>query len=99
MSNFQNTAGMIAKKYNLDAPAMARFVDLVSEIGELGKELLLGSGYGNEEQQITDNTKEEMGDVAFALALLANALSLDLDECFAASVAKYEKRWAKNGQK
>ena len=98
MDNFQNVAVALARDYDFVAPVMARYADLVSEIGELGKELLLGSNYDAAELQITNNTAEEVGDVIFALALLVNSLNLNLDECFDAAISKYKSRW-KNGQK
>jgi len=94
MTDFQRAAAALAHEYGLYAPVMARYADLVSEVGELGKELLLGSNYGAKELKITDNTIEEIGDVVFALSLLANSLDLDLGECFAVALEKYKQRFA-----
>jgi len=98
MEDYQHTAAKLAGEYGLDASIMARYADLVSEIGELGKELLLGSNYGKEEPHITGGTAKEMGDVLFSLALLANSLNLDLGKCFAAAVEKYRKRFQATGK-
>jgi len=98
MKKFQHDASNFARKYGLDAPVMARYVDLVSEVGELGKELLLGSGYGKEELKITDDTAKEMGDVVFSLTMLANELDLDLEECFVVAMEKYKERFEQTGQ-
>ena len=98
MENFQQTAADLAREYALDAPAMARYADLVSEIGELGKELLLGSNYGKNQMRITDNTAKEIGDVLFALALLADSLDLDMEKCFLDAVEKYKKRFEQTRQ-
>ncbi|MCL2376547.1 MAG: hypothetical protein FWC76_04025 [Defluviitaleaceae bacterium] len=98
MNNIQHEAAKLAQDYNLDAPAMARYADLASEVGELGKELLLGSKYGKEELKITDNTAKEIGDVIFALAMLANKLELDLEKCFETAMEKYRKRFEQAGE-
>ena len=98
MNNFQHEAAKLAQKYCLNANLTARYMDLVSEIGELGKELLLGSEYGNKELKITDDATKEIGDIVFALAMLANEMNLDLDECFAEAMEKYRKRFEQTGQ-
>ena len=98
MTNLQRAASDLAQEYDLNAPIMERYADLVSELGELGKELLLGSNYGTSELKITDNTAKEMGDVLFSLAMLANSLDLDLEECFSAAVGKYRERFGQTGQ-
>jgi len=98
MNKFQSEVAKLAQDYNLNIPAMARYTDLVSEVGELGKELLLGSGYGKEELKITDDTAKEMGDIVFSLAMLANELDLDLEECFAVAMEKYKERFEQTGQ-
>ena len=98
MDKIQRAAADLAQKYGLNAPAMARYTDLASEMGELGKELLLGSNYGADELKITDDTAKEMGDVLFSLAMLANSLDLDLEECFDKAIGKYQKRFGQTGQ-
>jgi len=98
MINSQQAATKLAQKCGLDAPIMARYADLVSEIGELGKELLVGSNYGASELKITENTAKEMGDVVFALVLLANSLDLDLEICLNMALEKYRNRFGQTGQ-
>jgi len=79
--NLQQTATELARKYGLNTPVMARYVDLVAEVGEIGKELLVGSDYGAKDIEATGDMVKEMGDVVFSLALLASSLDLDLEEC------------------
>ena len=98
MNKIQQAAADLAQEYSLDAPIMARYADIVSEMGELGKELLLGSNYGADELKITDGTAKELGDVLFSLAMLANSLDLDLEECFDKAMEKYKKRFEQTGQ-
>jgi len=98
MENLQSKTAELAQEYGLSAPAIARYADVVSEIGELGKELLVGSNYGAAELKITDSTAIEMGDVLFSLAMLANCLDLDMAACFEAAVEKYRARFGQAGQ-
>lgn len=98
IKNLQKTAAELSREYNLSCPIIARYTDLTSEVGELGKEILLGSNYGNDELKITDDTSKEIGDVLFSLAMLANSLNLDLEECFSDTVEKYRKRFGQTGQ-
>jgi len=98
MIDLQQATAELAQKYGLDAPIIARYTDLVSELGELGKELLVGSNYGANELEMTENTAKEMGDVVFALVLLANSLDLDLETCLNMALEKYHKRFGETGQ-
>ncbi|WP_297463379.1 MazG nucleotide pyrophosphohydrolase domain-containing protein [Thermococcus sp.] len=62
---------------------------LVEEVGELADELLKAEGIKGEGRA---NLKEELGDVAFALACIANHYGVDLLEALEESVRKYRER-------
>ena len=49
MKEIQKKVNKMIKKYNLDSSIEVKFIDLVSEIGELGKEILKGNDYGQSE--------------------------------------------------
>ena len=85
------------EKYDLDAPLEHRTLDLVSEVGEVAKEILKMSDYGKKPLEINDEIKSEMGDVLFVLAIIANQLDVSLDEALTEVLQKYEKRLAKGG--
>ena len=70
----------------------ARYLDLVSEVGELGKELLKGSDYGAHPYQHRDRTREELGDCLFALLALSSALHIDAREALEQVLEKYKHR-------
>ena len=97
MIDYQKTTKEMMQKYGSSSDIMARYADVVSELGEFGKELLLGNNYGTAPFKQTDNLALEMGDVIAALALLANVLDLNLDECFEAAMEKYRKRFEERG--
>lgn len=67
-------------------------LDLMSEVGELAKELILASNYGLKEPQFSANTELELGDCLFSLILVANALNIELEKALEKALAKYEKR-------
>ncbi len=54
-----------------------RYIDLVSEIGELGKEILKSSDYGKEDNITTQNIKVEIWDCIFSLFALCDELEID----------------------
>ena len=85
------------KKYNLESSSEIRFIDLTSEIGELGKEILKGNDYGRKEFSNTDNIESEIGDVLFSLICLANGMNISLENAISNVLKKYENRFLKNG--
>ena len=98
MTSYQRSAKEIVEKYDLIADVFPRYADLVSEVGELGKEMLKASGYGASEFIANDELALEFGDVMFSLAALANILNVDMDKAFAAAICKYQKRFEATGQ-
>ena len=99
MRDIQKRTAEMTEKYGLNSSdIMMRYADLVSEVGELGKELVLASDYGTKDLQIGEDVAMELGDVVFCLALLANAMGLDLEECFAKTAEKCERRFDERGR-
>ncbi len=83
----------VATKYNLSSDVNAKYIDLTSEVGELGKEILKGNDYGAKEFEKTENTFLEIGDVFFSLICLSNELDVDMGEALDAVLAKYARRF------
>lgn len=77
-------------------PVHARLMDIESEIGELEKEYLKSSKYGTKDFEITDDFKEEFGDVVYAILSLSNELEISAEECLNISLEKMRKRMEKN---
>lgn len=82
-------------KNNLDSPTEFRVLDLVSETGEVAKEILKMTNYGNAELKINDEVKLELGDTLYSLIVVANKLDVNLDEALNLVLQKYEKRLSK----
>lgn len=74
-----------------------RVMDLISEAGELSKEVLTGSDYGRKSFSATKGWKNELGDVLFALICIANVTSIDLEICLKKTLEKLEQRFTAKG--
>ena len=94
----QNKVDEFIKKYSLETSPEVRFIDLSSEIGELGKELLKGNDYGQDKCQKTSDLEGEMGDALFSLICLANTMDINLEKALDQVLAKYKKRFDANGK-
>lgn len=97
MDDIQEKVKGMIKKYNLESSNEIRFIDLTSEIGELGKEILKGNDYGKKEYCNTDNVESEIGDVLFSLICIANGMNIYLENAIESVLKKYENRFLSNG--
>lgn len=77
-------------------PIHARLLDIASELGELAKEYLKHSNYGNQSFELKEAFKEEYGDVLYALISLANEVDINCEECLDISLKKLQMRMEKN---
>lgn len=93
----QRAVADFAEQAGLKASTEAGVLDLASEVGELAKEVLKGSRYGREPYSTTAGWIEEMGDVFFALLLLANSTGVSLEEALDTTLAKCRERLARTG--
>ena len=94
---FQQAVARFVMAHGLEASPQARLLDLVSEAGEVAKELLKGTNYGREAFRPGAAWAGELGDLFFALACLANATGVDLEAALEDALAKYEARLAQRG--
>ena len=97
MDNIQKKVNNFNIKYNLGGSVETRFIDLSSEVGELGKEILEGTDYGEKEFEKTGNLESEFGDVLFSLVSAANCAGVDLDVALEGVLRKYENRFNAKG--
>ena len=79
-------------RYGLDTVVAYRVLDLVSEVGELSKEVLQATDYGNSRFQPGENWEEELGDVLFSLICVANSTGVDLKQALSKVLEKYRER-------
>lgn len=97
MSNWQERAAQFAQKHNLTRPPGVYALDLLSELGEVAKEILLATDYGERPFPNTpaniNQLSGELGDALYSLCLLAESAGVNLEEAFTAALHKYEQRW------
>ncbi len=85
------------RKYNLEHSPEISTLDLVSEVGEIAKEILKSSNYGKEPSQPREEVEAEIGDAFYSLINLANVHKIDLEEALNLALKKYEGRLQKRG--
>ncbi|MFH1971702.1 MAG: MazG-like family protein [Patescibacteria group bacterium] len=95
LQRIQEKVQEFAKKNKLDSPPEFRVLDLVSEIGEVSKEVLKMTNYGTKPLQKNNEVKSELGDVLYSLITLANKLDINLEEALDLVLEKYQKRLKK----
>ena len=74
-------------------PALSQLAQLVEETGELAREL--NHLHGQKIPKNSDerrNIEDEMGDIMFVLACLANSMKIDLSSCLEKSLEKLRHR-------
>ncbi len=93
MNEMQKSVQAFCSEHNLNAPPNARFLDLVSEIGEVAKEFLQATSYGQRDELKKNHAIIiEFGDLVFSLMALGNSLGVDAREALDLALDKYEER-------
>lgn len=80
-------------QYQLHSNVQTRHCDVISEIGELAKEILKSTDYGKQEYCPTDGATDEMGDCLFSLLALCQEMGIDAEAALQQTLAKYEARF------
>ena len=84
-------------QHNLSCGVQTRYLDFVSETGELGKEILKSTNYGKNDFTVTETAVEEMGDCLFSLLALCNEMNIEAEEALKYAIEKYGKRFSAKG--
>lgn len=93
----QNKVRNLIDEYSLSCSENIRYIDLVSEIGELGKEILKETDYGKKDYVSNESSKEEMGDCIFSLLALCCEMKIDANEALDYALKKYRERFSAKG--
>ena len=96
----QKQIAEFVERHELNTGITYRLLDLVSEIGEVSKELLKATEYGQSEfrpGETHEKWEEELGDVLFSLICVANATGVDLEQALMKVLTKYRKRLESKG--
>jgi NTP pyrophosphatase (non-canonical NTP hydrolase) len=96
-SNWQQQVATFARDHDLQHDPATHALDLVSEIGEVAKEVLRATDYGRREPQFSTGLAGELGDALYSLLVLAEACGVDADKALSAALEKYESRLAERG--
>lgn len=86
-----------AQKQNLSHSPSVYVLDLISEVGEVAKEMLQATDYGARPFQPLPTLAGELGDVLYSLCQLATAVGVDLDDALAGALQKYAARGQDTG--
>ena len=92
MRHVQDKVKNFCEQHNLSTSSEARFLDIVSELGEMAKEILLHSDYGKKTIDHSARLEEEVGDTIFSLISLSNSLDIDMEVALDKVLKKYESR-------
>ena len=96
-SSMQVMVKEFVEKYGLQTDARSRFIDLVSEIGELGKEILTCTDYGKKKLETNKHISGEMGDCLFSLFALCDVLGISAEDALDMALRKYTERFESKG--
>lgn len=92
MRQLQERVRNFVRANNLQTGVVVRILDLLSELGEVAKEVLLSTNYGRDDFTGSPGFNEEMGDLFFSLLYLANDANVDLERALSESLDKYQER-------
>jgi len=92
----QRQVAAFVAAHDIDAPPAYRLLDVVSELGELAKDVNTSTGYGTDPDELA-LSEDEVGDALFALLALAESVDVDADDALETALAKYETRLAETG--
>ncbi|MFW6135773.1 MAG: MazG nucleotide pyrophosphohydrolase domain-containing protein [Chloroflexota bacterium] len=95
---WQREVAAFLRRHQLRYDPATHALDLVSEVGELTKELLLATDYGRRTPQFGAGLAEELGDALYSLLALAEVCEVDTDEALRTALAKIERRLADRGE-
>ncbi len=91
----QQRVSAFIEENGMEAPPAYRFLDLVSELGEVAKDAAESTAYGASPDDI-EVSSNEIGDVLFSLLALADTVNIDADDALEDALSKYEQRIAEH---
>jgi NTP pyrophosphatase (non-canonical NTP hydrolase) len=98
MADWQAEVARFARRHHLQYDAATHALDLASEVGELAKEVLLASDYGQRPSRFRPELANEIGDVLYSLLALSEACGVDAEDALMAALRRYERRLAQRGE-
>jgi len=97
MRQSQDIVRAFIEENRMTASAEARLLDMMSELGEVAKEVLRASRYGQGPATVSEAMKEELGDLLFSVLAFAAENGIDAERQLALANEKYRRRLAAKG--
>ena len=98
MTDWQQRVAVFARQHNLLHDPDTHTLDLVSEVGEVAKEILLATDYGQRAPQFRPELAGEIGDALYSLLVLAEVCGIDADDALNRTLEKYNRRLRTHGE-
>lgn len=96
LSEDQRRVAEFVKTHEMETTAEFRLLDLLSELGELAKNVNESTGYGSNPDAAAIE-EDELGDALFCLLALADSQDYDASDALDTALEKYEDRIAEKG--
>ena len=80
------------EEYHLHLDPSSRYIDFMSEAGQLGTAILNTTDYGTKPLELNEDLKKEAGDTLFALLAFLSECGLDAEELSRETLMHYRKR-------
>lgn len=97
MEHLQHRLLAFVQQNNLQTDVAYRSLALMSEVGELAKEVLKATDYGKNLFQPNSDWADELGDIFFTVIILANSTGIALASVLERVLAKYTERLMTRG--
>jgi len=94
----QERVAQILRTYSIRNDVRSRLMDVMSELGEVSKDMLKATDYGAVTPDSYASLGQELGDVYFALLALVQACDVDLEQALKQVCIKYEQRMEHKGE-
>ena len=86
------------KMHGSKLSANIRMLDIISETGELSKEVIKSQSYGEKTFSLTKNLEMEFGDVLYALISFGIEQDIDIEKSLDIVLEKYLSRIKQKGE-
>ncbi|MFB6291801.1 MAG: MazG nucleotide pyrophosphohydrolase domain-containing protein [Candidatus Nanohaloarchaea archaeon] len=93
----QRKVAEFIEEHDLEAAPGFRIMDLVSEVGEIAKDVTKSSEYGLAPEKM-EIKEDEVGDALFSLLAVAEDLGIDAGEALDTALEKYRSRIEEKGE-
>ena len=97
MTDWQRQVSDFAHRRHLLHDPAVHALDVISEAGEVAKEVLLATDYGRRVCQPRPELVDELGDLLYSVLALTEACGADAGEALGRALSKYDHRLAERG--